>query len=142
MNKLIILLALLFSTLSYGASLHEFFGSVGKHNSLNSRVFPTSGDASYFNPSMLPFLKSKTDISFFIIHQNLDITYKKRPDGSDITERIYDAKKIEPNGNVGPIEYKPYPTSFLSKRGSLDPDYTNSYLAISVTKEIIKDKLE
>jgi len=138
-NKILILFLLNFSLL--GASLHESFGSVGKHNSLSSRVFPSSSDASYFNPAMLPILKNRTDVSFFLLNQNLDIKYKKRPDGSDVSERIYDAKKIEPNGRTGPINYKPYPSSYLAKRGSLDPDSTSAFLSIGVTKEIIKNKL-
>lgn len=142
-NKFIIqlVLLLLLSISTYGNTLFESFGSIGHENSLNSRVSLDGANASYFNPSLLPLLKNKTDISFFILYQNLDITYKKRPDGSDITERIYDAKQMEPNGTTSPIKYKPYPTNYLKKRGSLNPDNTMAYLNIGVTKELIKEKL-
>lgn len=136
-----ILLLLIFSVSIYGNTLFESFGSIGHENSLNSRVALNGANASYFNPALIPLLKNRTDVSFFILHQNLDISYKKRPDGSDITERIYDAKQMEPNGTTNPIKYKPYPTNYLKKRGSLNPDNTMAYLNIGVSKELIKEKL-
>jgi hypothetical protein len=136
-----ILLLLIISTSIYGNQLLESFGSIGKENALTSRVSVSSANATYFNPALLPLLKNRTDVGFFILYQNLDITYKDRPDGSDVTDRIYDAKKMEPNGTTSPINYKPYPTQNLTSRGGLAPDNTMAYLSIGVTKEIISEKL-
>ncbi len=139
--KIKFILLLLIAVSIYGNTLFESFGSIGNENSLNSRVSLNGANASYFNPALIPLLKNRTDVSFFILHQNLDITYKNRPKGSDITERIYDAKQMEPNGTTTPIIYKPYPTSYLKERGNIDPDNTMAYLNIGVTKELIKEKL-
>jgi len=139
--KIKFILLLLFSVSIMGNTLFESFGSVGKENSLNSRVSLNGSNASYFNPSLIPLLKNKTDVSFFILHQNLDITYNTRPEGSDISERIYDAKQMEPNGSTSPLKYKPYPTSYLAPRGNLNPDTTTAYLSIGVVKELFKEKL-
>jgi len=86
-----------------------------------ARVESTGISATYFNPALLSFAPAQFKAGFFTIGQNLSIKLMDRPSGVDISDAIYRARQLNPDGTTSRLEIRPLPTAELrAKRGSYD----------------------
>lgn len=143
MKMLLIMMQLLVAGSLMGTTIWEFSGSPHSVNPFNSRGSNAKSTLAYFNPALLPYQKPGTDIALFAIYRDLDIKLNARPDGSDISESIFDARKIEPDGSSAPLDFKPLPTSLLSEaRGEAFSAAGGTYLSIGIQKDLIPNKFQ
>ena len=121
--------------------LWESGGGDVSGQAFSPRMTADSGDAAYFNPARLANQSQRTDVAFSGLFGQLDITYGERPDGVDISERIYDARIEESDGTRRAPATRPLPTDDLPRqRGDADPSFGHQYATVAATIPIIDDR--
>ncbi len=139
----ILLLALLSASATAGATgLYELTGSHGSLLPFSARATVSDTSLAYFNPALLPRLKSGFSISLFGLGQALDIGYQPRPAGVDISAAIYDARLKLADGTTQRLTYRPMATNDIRRqRGDFDPDKLSGYLSIGAVQHFIPGRL-
>jgi hypothetical protein len=101
---------------------------------------PVGPSQAYFAPSLLVDSPSGFKLGVYVLHQQFDIRYRSRPDGVDVSPRIFDARgTISPTG-AGGIRYLPT-EDIVNPRGSHDPSATTYYLTFGSVHHIIEKYL-
>jgi len=105
-------------------------------------VLATGSEATYFNPALLMDVEPGIQLGFFAVRQSLDIDLWERPPGADVTSKIYDARKLNPDGTTSRLEKRPLPTASLRQgRGSVDPSDENTFLIIGTAVPVLEDRI-
>lgn len=122
------------------APLWETFGAHHSHQPFNARGVAMDASAAYFAPSLLVHAPKGLRLGFFVMHQEFDIRYQARPDGVDVSNRIYEAKGIISPGGAEGVRY--LPTEDIARsRGTHSPSRTGYYLTFGSLHHIIDDML-
>jgi len=71
-----------------------------------SRLEETSGAAAYFNPALLSFGSSQVEAGLLLVTTRLSLRLMDRPPGTDITERVFRARRLLPDGTTARLEMR------------------------------------
>ncbi|MBN1947959.1 MAG: hypothetical protein JW797_19990 [Bradymonadales bacterium] len=103
---------------------------------------PSGASSTYFNPSLLVLQPPAIQFGVVVLSQDLDIALEPRPEGIDITDSIYGARQLNPDGSSSRLVYRPLPTDLLrTPRGSHDSSQLSLYGEFGVITHLVPDRL-
>jgi long-chain fatty acid transport protein len=122
--------------------LLETFGAPDSRHPFAARVLGDGPSAAYFNPGLLLFQEPGLRLGASAIWQDLDVELRDRPPGVDVTETIYRARILNPDGSTSRLVFRPLPSDRLrSSRGSYDPDSFSLVVQFGANVQLIENRL-
>lgn len=124
------------------STLLELIGAPLGRYPFGARVLPSGPEAAYFNPALLPGVEGGFVIGVSYLHQELDIDLAERPDGIDVTDAVFQARRVDPvTGDRLPLAFRPLPTSMLAPRGDGDASSGRPYLSLGTVMHFWGDRI-
>jgi hypothetical protein len=122
--------------------MHETYGGWGSLTPFQARVLPGGMDATYFNPALLVDTAPGAQVGFVVLHDDLRIRLRDRHAGADVSDAIYDARAVNPDGSTRRLDWRPLPTASLRFERSGDAGAgTRGFLTLGANLHVVPDRL-
>jgi hypothetical protein len=120
---------------------HETLGAQDGAHPYAARVLGNGPEAAYFNPALLLDAPPGERLAFVGLGQAAAADLLARPQGTDITEKIYDARRLLPDGTTERLVLLPLPTGQLAARGFESPEAFTGAMTFGLVRQAWQGRL-
>ena len=128
-----------FSSNCWATPAQDTLGAVDSSSPMSAGLSMTPS-LSYFNPSHLVWSSEKMTVGLVGVQQRLNLSFRERPVGADISASIYRAKSIDIDPYVNERSV-PLPSTTLKPRSLDEEAHQQFFLSTGLIKPLYKNQI-